>query len=84
MSRANSAVYGALAANVAELVDTLNSKIRVRNAAKRAMRNPLPRVNNNFGETTLGWIFSGAAPRGRHLHFIRGVYSSDDSKSSDE
>jgi hypothetical protein len=40
MSRANSAVYGALAANVAELVDTLNIKIRVRNAAKKSGTQP--------------------------------------------
>jgi hypothetical protein len=36
MSRANNTVYGALAANVAELVDTLNSKIRVRTAPKKS------------------------------------------------
>jgi len=36
MSLANSTVYGALAANVAELIETLNIKIRVRNAAKKS------------------------------------------------
>lgn len=33
MQKANAPVYGALAANVAELIDTLNRKIRIRNSS---------------------------------------------------